>query len=212
LADSSEILMVLVKGGTAISGEAQADFSGHDPLLKASADGKWPTKFEATKIFSLDSFSLNIQAEQSDAPDAKNATGITAVVGNKVQSVSTARKPGRNTTWKPGMLGQISCTRNFDVTSSVLFEDCGNATPYDFAAIVQRKVMGQQHPSKVHALMSYVRLDFKKVVIVEVSWSAQDDGIKETFQFVADEAAVQYRQQLHSGDFHAALPSNTWKK
>ena len=61
--------------------------------------------------------------------------------------------------------------------------------------------------------MSYVRIDFFNVVITELSWNSEDDGVKETFQFVCDEAHVHYRQQIHTGEVTTKqLPPGKWHK
>jgi type VI protein secretion system component Hcp len=100
------------------------------------------------------------------------------------------------------------------MASPVMFQDCGKATPYAYAAIVQRKVVGGglANTDGSSSLMSYLRIDFKDVVITQLSWNSQDDGIKETFQIVCAQAAVQYRQQQHSGKVNAPTPPGMWQK
>jgi type VI protein secretion system component Hcp len=211
VADSSDILMVLCKSaGSGIPAESQTQLGASDKMLHGA--GPWPTNFEAGKFFELDSFSMHVQAEPSDSAEEKKGTNIVITTGAK-PATSMPKKLGKTTTWQAGMLNPISCSRQIDTASPVLFQECGKATPFAFAAIVRRKVIGgglQNQQDTV--LMSYMRIDFKDVVIIDLTWNSADDGVKETFQFVCSMASVQYRQQLATGKVTAPLPPGIWQK
>jgi type VI protein secretion system component Hcp len=212
VADSSDVLMVLCRSaGSGIPAESQTVLDSSDTLLGPPRG--WPTKFEAGKFFELESFSMNVQAEPSDTQEEQKTTQVVVTTGHK-PSTTTPKKIGRGTKWNPGMLNPISCTRQVDTASPVLFQECGKATEFAYAAIVRRKVIGGglQSRNQDTYLMSYLRIDFKDVVIVELGWNSQDDGVKETFQFVCSKASVLYRQQLHTGKVSTPLPPGDWEK
>jgi type VI protein secretion system component Hcp len=207
---SNDILMVLVKSGSSgIAADSMAALGSADPMLTG------PPKFEKGKFFELENFSLALMAQPHDADDDNKKQGpINIHVGNKSTS-SSGERFGRNVKWLPANLNPISCTRQLDSASPVLFEDCGKGTPYLQAAIVRRKVVGggMQNLDANSHLMSYVRLDFTDVVITNLSWSNDDDGIKESFQFVCAKAEVHFRQQSQTGTVTSKqLPPGIWQK
>jgi type VI protein secretion system component Hcp len=211
VAGTSDILMMLCKTGTSgIAAESQAVLGPNDTMLKGDVT------FEKGKFFELDSFTMNINAEASDAAEEKKNPHVTINVGDASKKASAAgRKIGRNTTWNPGMLNPVSCTRQADHASPYIFEQCGKASPWSFAAIVRRKVVGGvlKNSDTDSFLMSYFRIDFTDVVITELGWSNDDEGIKETFQLVCSKAKVEYRQQMHTGHLATKqFPHGIWQK
>jgi len=62
----------------------------------------------------------------------------------------------------------FSFTRMIDRASPLLFENCANSISFASATLVKRKVTGQ-----TLALQAFLRMDFKDVLIVGISW---DDG------------------------------------
>ncbi len=205
MADNSDVLMMLCQqAGSPIQAECQAKLGSKDDLLTMSPG------FVVGKFFELESFSLNIAAEPSDATGTDSTKPV---------------KIGRGTTWSAGMLNPVTCVRAVDNASPLLFEQCGKAGKFVSATIVRRKVIGggltQQGSRLVSTtqqdqdsfLMAYMRIDFDDVVIMDLNWESNDEMIKETIKFVCSSATVQYRQQLAAGSVTARkFPSGVWTK
>jgi type VI protein secretion system component Hcp len=115
----------------------------------------------------------------------------------------------RDTKWLPGHLQQVTCVRQLDLASSELFAQVGKDAAFASAAIIRRKIVGGL-PSADGNLMGYFRLDFTTVTIVDVNWTADEDGVKETLQFVCQAAEVVYRQQSHTGEMAKIFPPGKW--
>jgi type VI protein secretion system component Hcp len=131
-------------------------------------------------------------------------------------TASSSLKLKKGTQWQPANLNAISCSRQVDATSPVIFNECaqpGGPTSFPFAAIIRRKVVGGgiQHVSEGGQLMTYLRIDFEGVQIINVNWDSDDEGVKERFDFVCSKATVQYRQQVHTGKVNTPLPPGIWQ-
>jgi type VI protein secretion system component Hcp len=203
---SSDILMLLVKTGNTqgIPAESQTKLSSLDTLLSG------PPKFEEGKFFELETFSINLASHPHDATTDNEKTVTVKHVGAKGGGASGQRL-SRDTKWLPANLQPISCTRQVDHASSVLFDQVGKDGSFDAAAIVSRKVVGGTAQSDGSNLMGYFRADFTTVVITDVTWSADETGIKETIQFVCKKAQVLYRQQTHTGSVSdKRFPPGIW--
>lgn len=211
MAGNNDILMMLCQSGTTpMAAESQAILGTNDILLNLSP------RFQNGGFFELDSFTMTVAAESSDPDAGKNAPPPkTSSSGSTTDATPPSRKIGRNTTWNPGMLSPITCVRQVDHSSPLLFQECGKATKFASAAIVRRKVVGGGLGSQNqdNFLMSYLRADFLDVVFIEVAWNSGEDGIKETLQFVCSKATVQYRQQVHTGSITSKnFPPGIWQK
>jgi type VI protein secretion system component Hcp len=205
--------MVLCKsaGGPGIQGESQVIFSDKDTLLSG------PPKFESGYCFALESFSMPLASPPDDSAVAKSPPPGVLVQNAAGQiTASSQRRMKKGAHYQPANLNAISCTRQFDATSPTLFLECANPpgpTVFPKAAIIRRKVGGGgvQNVAQEGHLMTYIRIDFEGVQIIEVSWDSNDDGVKETFQFVCTKASVQYRQQMHTGKVNTPLPPGVWQ-
>lgn len=216
MAATSDVLMMLVKGGSSLSGESQTLLGSRDQLLKG------PPKFEEGKFFDLENFSFTLAAQPSDSGDAsKQAPYVAVFAGGNRPATAVGQRHGPTSKWNPAHLDRVSCTRQVDHASPVLFQECGLGTVFDSASVVRRKVIGgglstlasRNKDDHTNHLMTYVRIDFFKVTITEVGWNSEDDGVRETLQFVCDEAHVYYRQQMHTGDVQAKpRPPGKWHK
>ena len=131
-------------------------------------------------------------------------------------TASSSLRLKKGTQWQPANLNPISCSRQVDATSPQLFNECaqpGGPTSFPFAAIIRRKLVGGglQHASESGHLMTYLRIDFEGVQIINVNWESEDDEVKERFDFVCSKATVQYRQQMHTGKVSTPLPPGIWQ-
>jgi len=218
MAGTSDILMLLVQSGSSgIQAESLTALAPSDKLLIGT--GPYPS-FEQHKFFELDSFSMNLAAQPSDTTEDKKGAKVDVHVGNKV-SGSSGHQVGRGAIWLPANLNPITCTRQVTAVSPVLFQECGKGTPFPFAAIVRRKVVGggqqnlhqQMRDQNSTHLMSFMRIDFSSVLLTAVSWSSDEDGVKETLSFVCDKAEVLYRQQTQTGGVGSKqIPPGIWQK
>ena len=212
MAASSDVLMVLCKSGASgIPGESQVVFSEKDTMLAG------PPKFESGKCFVLDGFSMPLACPPDDSAAAKSPPPALLALNKSGQlTASSSLKLKKGTQWQPANLNAISCSRQVDATSPVLFNECaqpGGPTSFPFAAIIRRKVVGGglQNVSQGGHLMTYLRIDFEGVQIINVNWDSDDEGVKERFDFVCSKATVQYRQQMHTGKVSTPLPPGIWQ-
>lgn len=219
MAGTSDILMLLVKSGSSgIQAESQTFLNSQDKLLTGT--GPYPS-FEEQKFFELDSFQMNLEAQPGDTSEDKKGAKVDVHLAGGRTTSSSGHKVGRGAMWLPANLNPITCTRQVTAVSPMLFEECGKGTPFLFAAIVRRKVVGggqqrtqqQLHDHASTHLMSFMRIDFTTVLINEVSWTSDEDGVKETLRFVCDKAEVLYRQQTQTGGVGSKqIPPGTWQK
>lgn len=82
-------------------------------------------------------------------------------------------------------------SRWLDGASIELFDACCNSRTLQKAAVVKRKSGTGQR--------AYLRIDFKKILIVSLNWDVDDEGIKEKVKFICRGATVKYRPQLATG-------------
>jgi type VI protein secretion system component Hcp len=203
-------MVLCMSGSTGIQGESQVTFSDKDPLLNG------PPKFESSNCFALESFSMNLQSPPDDSSVSKTApAAVVAQDKSGKVTASSSLQLKKGTHWQPANLNPVQCTRQLDITSPLLFNQCAlQAGPwtFPFGAIIRRKVVGGglQNVAQGGHLMTYVRIDFVGVQVISVSWSSDDEGIKETFSFVCAKASVQYRQQMHTGKVSTPLPPGVW--
>jgi hypothetical protein len=206
---SSDILMMLVKGTSGIPAESQTVLGRSDNLL--SLPGK--PAFKAGEFFELDNFTLSLTSPPHDATaDGSKTVTIRHEGGDKKGGHGGGGGPklSRDTKWLPAHLQQVSCSRQLDYASSELFAQVGKDSAFASAAIVRRKVVGGLPKGDGSNLMGYFRLDFTTVTITDVGWSADEDGVKETLQFVCKAAEVVYRQQSHTGEMGKIFPPGKW--
>jgi type VI protein secretion system component Hcp len=199
---STDILMLLIPpgGGPALPAESQTLLSSADKML----DG--PPKFEKGKFFELESFTTTLQAQPGDSQQDGSQTQLVAGKG----PVRAVRQITRDTTYMAGILQPITCTRQIDHASPVLFSEVGKRV-FPKAAIVRRKATGGAPKADGSNQMGYFRLDFEELQIIEVTWTSDEDGVKESFQFVCKKATALYRQQTHTGSVvDKQFPPGIW--
>jgi type VI protein secretion system component Hcp len=197
----SDLLMKLVTpGGQGIAAGAKSTVVKDDKLLFDF----WPGKF-----FEVEDFGLGL--ELNDFETAGSST--------TVQTQQTAVPLGKFASWRdlrkstadikqitfPVDMEPFSFTRLIDRASPLLFENCANSVGFASATLVKRKVTGQ-----TLALQAFLRLDFKDVLLVGISW---DDGdiLKEKCKFICRGVTVQYRRQASDGTL-AAPASAEWEQ
>lgn len=211
MAGSSDILMMLVKAGGSSGMPAEGQTRISKELDKMLALPGKPA-FVPGEFFELDSFSLSLSSPPHDATaDGSKTVTIRHEGGDKKGGHGGGgAKLSRDTKWLPAHLQQVSCSRQVDFASSELFAQVGKDSAFKSAAIVRRKVVGGLPTSDGSNLMGYFRIDFTTVTITDVGWSADEDGVKETLQFVCKGAEVVYRQQSHSGEMAKIFPPGAW--
>jgi type VI protein secretion system component Hcp len=197
----SDLLMKLVTtGGQGIAAGATSTLVKDDKLL---AD------FWAGKFFEVEDFGLGLELNDFE----------TAGTANTGQTQQAAVQLGKFASWRdlrkttaqiqeisfPVDMEPFSFTRLIDRASPLLFENCANSISFASATLVKRKVTGQKL-----ALQAFLRMDFKDVLIVGISW---DDGdiIKEKCKFICRGVTVQYRRQASDGTL-AAPASAEWEQ
>jgi hypothetical protein len=144
----ADMLMFFKNGTTAIAGEGQ---SAVDPTDAFTSD------FEDGKFIEIEDFDFGIDVVDSDssATSTKDA--------GKTDTSKTKEKTGRFSKWIQGIgasTGQgaagalypvemepFSLTKQLDIASPVLFQNCFQTKPFDSAVLVRRKVGGQQSPA-----------------------------------------------------------------
>jgi type VI protein secretion system component Hcp len=197
----SDLLMKLVTA----SGQGVAA-GGTSTLRK---DDKLLFDFWAGKFFEVEDFGLGLELNDFE----------TAGTANTNQAQQAAVAPAKFASWRdlrkttaqikdikfPVDMEPFSFSRLIDRASPLLFENCANSISFASATLVKRKVTGQSL-----ALQAFLRLDFKDVLMVGISW---DDGdiIKEKCKFICRGVTVQYRRQASDGSL-AAAASAEWEQ
>lgn len=189
------------------------------------------TGFQAGRMFEIDSFSFSVGlSEDNDQHKHDNAGGhgqpgngggngglaggITRVA-NTAASIAgrhsgkpQAQQQGGYKAFRAGTLGgakypvsvqPINITRPIDKSSPVLMRYCIATESFDRVSVVKRKAAGSTNAGE-----PYLRLDFKGVLIRDVSWT-NDEPVKEVTQLISRAITVRYRPQLLSGKLGAPV-------
>jgi type VI protein secretion system component Hcp len=181
--------------------------AGATSLLKK--DDKLLFDFWAGTFFEVDEFSLGLELEDFETKGSANpgAAASTAAPGGSFSSWRDARKS--TTDLKsivfPVAMDPFSFTRMIDRASPVLFQNCANSVGFASATLVKRKPTGQQL-----AMQGFLRLDFKDVLIVKISWIGGKLQ-QEKCEFICRGLTIQYRQQNADGTLAAAQAAD-WEQ
>jgi len=197
----SDLLMKLVTtGGQGIAA------GGTSAVVK---DDKLLFDFWAGKFFEVEDFGLEFELNDFETAGTAN-TGQTQQAAVQVGKFASWRDLRKTTAQVqeisfPVDMEPLTFTRLIDRASPLLFENCANSVSFASATLVKRKVTGQKL-----ALQSFLRLDFKDVLIVGITW---DDGdiLKEKCKFICRGVTVQYRRQASDGTL-AAPASAEWEQ
>jgi type VI protein secretion system component Hcp len=197
----SDLLMKLVTtGGQGIAAGATSTLVKDDKLV---------SDFWGGKFFEVEDFGLGFELNDFETAGTAN-TGQTQQAAVQVGKFASWRDLRKTTAQIqeisfPVDMEPFSFTRLIDRASPLLFENCANSISFASATLVKRKVTGQKL-----ALQAFLRMDFKDVLIVGISW---DDGdiLKEKCKFICRGVTVQYRRQASDGTL-AAPASAEWQQ
>jgi type VI protein secretion system component Hcp len=198
---STDVLMKLVTaGGQGVQANAKSLLTKDDKLL---------FDFWAGKFFEIDDFALGLELNDFETTGRANPGAATnaAVPAGKFSSWRDLRKTTADIKALsfPVDMEPFSFTRVIDQASPVLFQNCANSVGFASATVVKRKPTGQ-----TLALQGFLRLDFKDVLIVGISWTGGELQ-KEKCKFICRGLTVQYRQQNADGSLAAAQPAD-WEQ
>jgi type VI protein secretion system component Hcp len=196
--DSSDIMMrFLDQSGHSVVAEGRA-------LLKSSEkENPLLIGFKNPYVFEIDTFSLTA-GRKSDTPDqtGKRSDPRTAAHANRsVQTVPLGHKPPHAVlSGFPGDLQPTRFTRQIDASSPVLMQKCIDKEVFKRISLIKRRSTGGPAAGEV-----FLRLDFIEALLIDVSWS-NDDEVKEECEFVCRRVCINYRPQLPDGTLGAAVP------
>ena len=220
MADVSDLLMIFVKDGKALDGEALTDLK----LTK----GDMTKGFEAGKMFEVESFKFGAGIKSEDDETAaqrkkeaeehrehlKNLDDRLAKVERSNGGPGGGRpdlkkKPAGATyeKWRNGQkatypadIQPVTFSRLMDKASTVLLQNTIDRVTYDSATLIKRKAAGSRSSGEV-----YLRFDFTGVLMINVSWN-DELPVKEDYGFICRAVTVSYRPQLPDGTLGAVIP------
>jgi type VI protein secretion system component Hcp len=213
------LMMFVISGSTCVAGESETAINtSHDPLLTGPGG-----TFKAGFFFEVQDFDfgLGLQDEDSAADPANAVAAMLQAHGAAANAKGQAAAPklakprfgkwvnGDNSITYPATLDAISFGKQLDVTSPVLFEMCGQSKSFASAVLVRRRVGGGS--GTVPHLMSFLRIDFTKVLVTDVDWDSGDDSVKEKVKFICRSVKVQYAPQTNIGT-HKPAVTGDWPK
>ncbi len=202
--DGSDIFMMFHGPDGKLDGESQSVLQIPGRPTNALYKG-----FEPGKIFEITKFNLGLGTDQGGDPTTQMLKGIAkANPDMKIPKFQPEPKPAADPTAANRQdtavsVQPVSFTRQMDNGSSQFLSNVIKRSYFKHVALVKRKAAGGLASGE-----PYLRMDFKGVILIEVSWS-NDDPIEETYSFHARGITIRYCPQLPDGSLGAAI-SGFW--
>jgi type VI protein secretion system component Hcp len=184
------MLMALVQGNP-IAAECEAKIDTTDRFMRGFVVGKY---------FEISDFSFGIDLTDDDS--------VTKETKDKDGKESKAPKANKFARWKTGTgqavrpyevnMDEFSFSRQIDIASPILFQNCFRSKSFDSAVIVKRKVGGLSGTNGITGF-PFLRIDLNDVLLVSLDWEIDDHVVREKCKLVCREVSVQYRPQQPDG-------------
>jgi type VI protein secretion system component Hcp len=168
--------------------------------------------FTPGQFFEIDDFDMEITLRDETSKSGSSSSPL----GNGPNAQSTEKLKGTFARWRsnkgedykmiyPSDADVFSFSRAMDRASLVLLGMCCLGGTFDSASVVKRRSIGTSEVAR-----SFLRIDFKKVLVVGVDW---DDGavIKEKCKFVCRSIKITYHMQKPDGSMIGAA-QGTWSQ
>jgi type VI protein secretion system component Hcp len=186
-----------------VAGESTLALSPGDTLV---------SDFTPGQFFEIDDFDMEITLR-----DDTSKSGSSSPSSNGPNAQSNEKLKGSFSRWRsakddeykkilyPSDTDIFSFTRAMDRASLVLMGMCCLGGTFDSASVVKRRSIGTSKLSR-----SFLRIDFKKVLVVGVDW---DDGavIKEKCKFICRRLQITYHMQKADGSMIGSA-QGTWSQ
>ena len=216
----SDILMKVVRNGTAIAGEGQSE-------LAAAKKDSLTDGFASGQFFEINDFGFNIGskagakkmtpaeeekflAEHPGYPLPKNMTSAqreefrrdypTHPLPAEAPPPSYA-SPGGEAEPLVIDVEPVTFSKDMDSASPVLFAAFVNSETLDSFTIVKRKAAGSDRSGK-----AYLRLDFTDVLLIDLDMDDDDEVVKEKWKFIARKVDMRFREQNNDGSMGPVIP------
>lgn len=204
---SDIVMMFKLDGGQPVYAECALDLNPSD---------RWMTEFKPqtyerySNFFEVSKFHFGFEVKDEDKSRTKLQSGD---IGGAMGKTRFGRVEGEFASWRsmndedlpnaryPLEFESFTFERVIDAASMVFFEHCCNSTTFPSATLIKRVSVGGNE-----APMSYLKMEFKDVLITGLSW---DDGdmTTEKCEFICRNFALSYRQQRPDGSFGARVPA-----
>lgn len=211
--NNTDLVMKFVLEGKPVAAECNLTVAPNDPLM---TDFRTARSYDHySNFFEASSFEMGMSLKEDDESSsllnpnarlgAQPAAKSTAGVGQYARWRSATGDQYKNVPFRLEF-DRFSFSRAIDSASPVFFEACCSSRTFDSAVLVKRLSQGDHRSGAVPAL-GYLRIDFRKVLIVGVNW---DDGdvVMERCEFICQGLTVAYRQQQVNGQFGATMSAH----
>lgn len=163
--------------------------------------------FTPGQFFEIDDFDMEITLRDETSKSA-SSLGPNAQSNDRLKGSFSRWRSSKGEDYKmvyPSETDVFSFSRAMDRASLVLLGMCCLGGTFDSASVVKRRSVGASDLSR-----SFLRIDFKKVLIVGVDW---DDGavVKEKCKFICRRMAITYHMQKADGSMIGAAQA-TWSQ
>lgn len=221
-----DILMKIRKEGgfLGVAGETGIVIDRGDELTKDFSDGKY---------IAISNFRFGISLVDEDPPTDPNKQEpktnvpkphtVVATRQNETQGEDSDRHEiQRDGKFKRFMQGkalssgskrlypvafdEVSIEREIDNTAPSLLQTCFNVKDVAELSIVKRRSAGQDLAGKA-GVVPYFRVDFKDVLLTDISYQIGETTLTETLKFVFREVSVKYRPQNNDGSPGDVVPA-----
>ncbi len=167
--------------------------------------------FTPGQFFEIDDFDLEISLRDETSKGGSSSPmsgGPNAQANEKLKGSFSRWRSDKGDDYKmiyPSETDVFSFSRAMDRASLVLLGMCCLGGTFDSASVVKRRSVGASDVSR-----SFLRIDFKKVLIVGVDW---DDGavVKEKCKFICRRLQITYHMQNPDGSMVGAAQA-TWSQ
>lgn len=214
----SLLMMVLPQAnGTPMAGESQSVVDARNDSLVTSADFGTFKFGSYVEIEELD-FGISLLDTSSSIPEgedqkSENSSDTTASTPKKKKENNSGKfakfiqgeniKPAGGASIYPPLFDEVSITRKMDKMSPLLFQKCFKTLSLGSVSILKRIATGTGNNVNY---MSFLRLDFKDVLITDMTWSHGDNSMVEKMKFVYRGVNMQYRPQNNAGTPGSVVP------
>jgi type VI protein secretion system component Hcp len=202
--NTTDLVMKFVLNAQPVWAECALEIAPNDSLM---SDFLKNTDYDNySNFFEVTNFDFSIALKESD--QSNNVIGqlprnqqqqqpTRAVANNAFARWRSATNAEYKSIYYPLEFDQFNFKRVIDSASPIFFQCCCESRSFDSAVLVKRiaqgEIGGKRNPS-----IGYLRIDFKKVLIIGVSW---DDGdlVTENCEFICQGMKVTYRRQKEDG-------------